>query len=106
MLNVDRATSLLLAMNWDTHPRACMHSLNQILNHLFKLKLTPERESLIQNALGSFHVPIRPISQAVEDEYGDEIRDLTRRFFHHLIRYPELSSKTHVGNNNNYNSVY
>ncbi|XP_043277509.1 WD repeat-containing and planar cell polarity effector protein fritz isoform X2 [Venturia canescens] len=85
--HVDRATSLLLSMNWDTHPRACMHSLNQILNYLFKLKLTPERESFIQNALGSFHVPIRPISQAVEDEYGDEIRDLTRRFFHHLIRY-------------------
>ncbi|XP_011310420.1 WD repeat-containing and planar cell polarity effector protein fritz isoform X2 [Fopius arisanus] len=83
----DRATSLLLSMNWDNHPRICMHSLNQILNHLFKLQLLPERESLIQEALGSFHVPIRPISQAVEDEYGDEIRDLTRRFFHHLMRY-------------------
>lgn len=41
---VDRATSLLLSMNWDTHPEACMHSLNQILNYLFKLPLTPERE--------------------------------------------------------------
>ncbi|XP_063982059.1 WD repeat-containing and planar cell polarity effector protein fritz isoform X2 [Diachasmimorpha longicaudata] len=83
----DRATSLLLSMNWDSHPRICMHSLNQILNHLFKLPLVPERESLIQDALGGFHVPVRPISQAVEDEYGDEIKDLTRRFFHHLMRY-------------------
>ena len=41
----------------------------------------------MQNALGSFHVPAVPISQAVEDEYGDEIRDLTRRFFHYLMRY-------------------
>ncbi|XP_011869415.1 PREDICTED: uncharacterized protein LOC105562881 [Vollenhovia emeryi] len=83
----EQATSLLLSMNWDTYPRVCMHSLNQILNYLFKLPLTTEREGLIQNALGSFHIPIKPISQAVEEEYGDEVRDLTRRFFHHLLRY-------------------
>ncbi|KYQ50912.1 WD repeat-containing protein C2orf86 like protein [Trachymyrmex zeteki] len=83
----EQATSLLLSMNWDTHPRVCMHSLNQILNYLFKLPLTTEREGLIQNALGSFHIPIKPISQTVEEEYGDEVRDLTRRFFHHLLRY-------------------
>ncbi|CAK9801233.1 WD repeat-containing and planar cell polarity effector protein fritz [Anthophora quadrimaculata] len=84
---VEQATSLLLSMNWDIHPRACMHALNQIVNYLFKLPLTTERENLIQNALGSFHVPVKPISQAIEEEYGDEIRDLTRRFFHHLLRY-------------------
>ncbi|XP_031834226.1 WD repeat-containing and planar cell polarity effector protein fritz [Nomia melanderi] len=87
LYQVEQATSLLLSMNWDTHPRACMHTLNQILNHLFKLPLTSERENLIQNALGSFHVPVKPISQAIEEEYGDEIRDLTRRFFYHLLRY-------------------
>lgn len=41
---------------------------------------------LIQNALGSFHIPAKPMSQLVIDEYGDEVRDLTRRFFHHLLR--------------------
>ncbi|XP_076625575.1 WD repeat-containing and planar cell polarity effector protein fritz isoform X2 [Colletes latitarsis] len=87
LCQVEQATSLLLSMNWDTHPRACMHALNQIVNYLFKLPLTPERENFIQNALGSFHVPIKPISQTIEEEYGDEIRDLTRRFFHHLLRY-------------------
>ncbi|XP_012232950.2 WD repeat-containing and planar cell polarity effector protein fritz homolog isoform X1 [Linepithema humile] len=84
---VEQATALLLSMNWDTHPRVCMHSLNQILNYLFKLPLTADREGLIQTALGSFHVPVKPISQTVEEEYGDEVRDLTRRFFHHLLRY-------------------
>lgn len=44
---VEQATSLLLAMNWDTHSRACMHALNQIVNYLFKLPLTTERESKI-----------------------------------------------------------
>ncbi|XP_033222813.1 WD repeat-containing and planar cell polarity effector protein fritz [Belonocnema kinseyi] len=84
---VDRAASLLLFMNWDTHPQICMHSLNQIVNYLFKLPLTSEREDLIQKTLGCFHVPLRPISQAVEDRYGDEVRDLTRRFFHHLLSW-------------------
>ncbi|XP_046472035.1 WD repeat-containing and planar cell polarity effector protein fritz isoform X1 [Neodiprion pinetum] len=84
---VERAISLLLAMNWDTYPEVCMHSLNQILNYLFKSTLTPEREGLIQTALGSFHVPITPISQTVQEEYGEEVRDLTRRFFHHLLRH-------------------
>jgi hypothetical protein len=42
---VQQATSLLLAMNWDLNPNICMHSLNQIINYLFKLPLTPERES-------------------------------------------------------------
>ncbi|XP_032668445.1 WD repeat-containing and planar cell polarity effector protein fritz [Odontomachus brunneus] len=83
---IKQATYLLLSMNWDTHPRACMHSLNQILNYLFKLPLTTNHDGLIQNALGSFHVPARPISQAVEEEYGNEVRDLTRRYFHRLLR--------------------
>ncbi|KZC05895.1 WD repeat-containing and planar cell polarity effector protein fritz [Dufourea novaeangliae] len=87
LYQIEQATSLLLSMNWDIYPRACMHALNQILNHLFKLPLTPERENLIQNALGSFHIPVKPISHAIEEEYGDEIRDLTRRFFYHLLRY-------------------
>ncbi|XP_058803143.1 WD repeat-containing and planar cell polarity effector protein fritz [Phymastichus coffea] len=84
---VQQATCLLLAMNWDMSPRVCMHSLNQIVNYLFKQPLTPDRENLIQNALGSFHVPVKPLNQLVIDEYGDEVRDLTRRFFHHLLRY-------------------
>lgn len=84
---VKQATCLLLSMNWDTHPRACMHSLNQILNYLFKLPLTTNHDDLIQNALGSFHVPAGPISRAVEEEYGNEVRDLTRRYFHRLLRY-------------------
>ena len=44
----EQATSLLLSMNWDTHPRVCMHSLNQILNYLFKLPLTMEHEGKIR----------------------------------------------------------
>ncbi|KAJ8673486.1 hypothetical protein QAD02_004748 [Eretmocerus hayati] len=84
---VQQATALLLAASWDSDPHICMNSLNQIVNYLFKQPLTPERENFIQSALGSFHVPVKPMNQAVIDEYGDEVRDLTRRFFHHLLRY-------------------
>ena len=44
---VQQATSFLLAMNWDSNPNICMHSLNQIINYLFKQQLTPERERRI-----------------------------------------------------------
>lgn len=42
---VQQATSLLLALNWDSNPHICMNSLNQIINYLFNQPLTPERES-------------------------------------------------------------
>nr|CAD7570477.1 unnamed protein product [Timema californicum] len=41
----------------------------------------------LQTALGSFHVPLQPISHATEVDFGDQVRDLTRRFFHHLLRH-------------------
>lgn len=40
----------------------------------------------LQTALGSFHVPLRPICHTTEVEFGDQVRNLTRRFFHHLLR--------------------
>ncbi|KAK0095293.1 hypothetical protein PV326_008759 [Microctonus aethiopoides] len=83
----DRATSLLLSINWDLQPRICMYALSQIVNYLFKLPLCPEHENLIQNALSSFYVPAQSISQTVEDEYSNEVRDLTRKFFYHLVRH-------------------
>lgn len=45
---IEQATALLLSMNWDTHSHICMQSLNQILNYLFKLPLTTEREGKIK----------------------------------------------------------
>lgn len=41
----------------------------------------------IQNALGTFHLPVKPLNPFVIDKYREEVRDLTRRFFHHLLRY-------------------
>lgn len=50
---IKQATYLLLSMNWDTHSRACMHSLNQILNYLFKLPLTTNHDGMMRLLLSS-----------------------------------------------------
>ncbi|KDR08346.1 WD repeat-containing and planar cell polarity effector protein fritz [Zootermopsis nevadensis] len=84
---VDRAINLLLSLNWDSYGFICLSCLQRIANHLFRQPLTPEREVQLQTALGSFHVPLRPICHTTEVEFGDQVRNLTRRFFHHLLRY-------------------
>ncbi|PNF38671.1 hypothetical protein B7P43_G01219 [Cryptotermes secundus] len=84
---VDRAINLLLSLNWDSYGYICLACLYRITNHLFRQPLTPEREVQLQTALGSFHVPLRPICHATEVEFGNQVRNLTRRFFHHLLRY-------------------
>ena len=40
--------------------------------------------------LGVFHTPSRPICEEAREEHGEAVRDLTRRFFHHLVRHNQL----------------
>uniref|UniRef100_A0A1B6D3B8 WD repeat-containing and planar cell polarity effector protein fritz n=1 Tax=Clastoptera arizonana TaxID=38151 RepID=A0A1B6D3B8_9HEMI len=84
---VERAVNLLLSQNWETQGSVCLKCLHLIANYIFRFPLTPEREVQLETALGSFHVPSQPLSHATEVEFGDPVRDLTRRFFHQLIRY-------------------
>merc|ERR1712141_529117 len=46
-----------------------------------------ERETCIEDALGSFYVPTRIISDEVLSQFRDQISRLARRFFHHLLRH-------------------
>lgn len=41
---VDRAINLLLTLNWDIVGSTCLSCLQRIVNHLFKLPLTPDYE--------------------------------------------------------------
>lgn len=84
---VEKAINLLLTLNWDIAGSTCLSSLQRIVNHLFKQPLTPNHEALIQTVLGCFHMPIRPMCPATIDEFKAPVRDLTRRFFHQLLRY-------------------
>lgn len=83
---VERAINVLLCMNWDTYGPACMVSLHKIANYIFRLPLLPEREVQLQKALGSFHVPVKPLCEETEADFGDQVRDITRKFFQYLLR--------------------
>lgn len=41
---VDRATDILLNLNWDSYGNICLACLYRITNHLFRQPLNPERE--------------------------------------------------------------
>lgn len=87
---VEKAINVLLSLNWDTYGAMCLLSLHKIANYIFKLPATPDREELLEKALASFHIPIKPLCNETEIEFGDNVDDITRRFFYYLIRYLQI----------------
>uniref|UniRef100_A0A8C8R529 WD repeat containing planar cell polarity effector n=1 Tax=Pelusios castaneus TaxID=367368 RepID=A0A8C8R529_9SAUR len=81
------AIGVLSGMNWDTMGHQCYISMSAIANHLFKQKLTPQREAQLEASLGTFYAPTRPLLDMTVLEYRDPISRYARRFFHHLLRY-------------------
>lgn len=84
---VERAINLLLCLNWDVYGAMCLISLHKIVNFVFRQPLTPEREAQLQKALGSFHAPVKPLLEDTEAEFGEQVNDIMRKFFHHLLRF-------------------
>lgn len=41
----------------------------------------------LQSAIGSFYQPIVPLSEETRHEYFEPVRNIARRFFHHLVRF-------------------
>lgn len=37
-------------------------------------------------ALGSFLIPVKPLCEETQTEFGDQVRDITRKFFQYLLR--------------------
>lgn len=83
---VEKAINILLSLNWDTYGAMCLLSLHRIANYVFKQPLGTERELQLQKALGSFLVPVKPLCYETEVEFGDQVNDITLRFFHYLLR--------------------
>lgn len=83
----EEAVNFLNSMNWNTEGKACFACLALIMNNLLKLPLNSEREGLLEETLGSFYAPSRPLSDLTVLEFRDSISKLSRRFFHHLLRY-------------------
>lgn len=84
---VEKAINLLLCLNWDTYGAMCLSSLHKIVNFIFRNHLTIDREAQLQKALGSFHAPVKPLSEDTENEFGDQVRDIMRKFFQYLLRF-------------------
>lgn len=85
--NVERAINLLLCMNWDVYGAMLMLSLHKIASYIFKQPFQPEREAQLQKALGSFLVPVKPLCEETQIEFGNQVKDITRKFFQYLLRY-------------------
>lgn len=83
---IEKAINVLNSLNWDTYGAMCLLSLHKIANHIFKLPATPEREELLEKAIGTFHLPSKPLCSETIIEFGDNVDDITRRFFHYLLR--------------------
>lgn len=85
--HIEKAINLLLCLNWDTYGAMCLISMHKIANYIFQRPLTPEREVQLQKTLGSFHVPVKPLCEETEAQFGDQVRDITRKFFQYLLRF-------------------
>ncbi|KAL9962591.1 hypothetical protein ACROYT_G031702 [Oculina patagonica] len=83
----EEAVNFLNSMNWNTEGNACFACMAIIMNNLLKLPLNSEREGLLEETLGSFYAPSRPLSDVTVLQFRDMISKLSRRFFHHLLRY-------------------
>lgn len=84
--HVEKAINILLSLNWDAYGAMCLVSLHKIANFIFRQPLTAEREVQVQKALGSFHVPVKALCDETVEEFGDQVDDITRRFFHYMMR--------------------
>uniref|UniRef100_A0A6B2E8R7 Uncharacterized protein n=1 Tax=Phlebotomus kandelakii TaxID=1109342 RepID=A0A6B2E8R7_9DIPT len=94
---VEKAINILLCLNWDTYGAMCLSSLHRIANFIFRHPLTAERELQLQKALGSFHVPVKALCEETELEFGDQVKDITRKFFQYLLRYRSFEKAFSLG---------
>lgn len=84
--NAEKAINVLLCLNWDVYGSVLITALHKIASYIFKQIFKPERELQLQKALGSFLIPVKPLCEETQIEFGDQIRDLTRKFFQYLLR--------------------
>lgn len=84
--NVERAINVLLCLNWDVYGDILIISLQKIANYIFRKPFQIDREAQLTKALGSFLIPVKPLREDTQMEFGDQVRDITRKFFQYLLR--------------------
>lgn len=84
---IERALATLLALDWNVFGGHCLSGLQSIVQNLFRGSFSPKVEAQIQRALGSFYAPLRPLNSTAKADFIDQVGDVTRRFFHTLVRH-------------------
>lgn len=81
---LDKAVSLMMAINWETYGAMCLISLHKIANHVFyRIDGRSNRIELMSKALKTF---TEDLSDNTKDEFSNQVFDLKRRFFFYLLR--------------------
>lgn len=80
---IDKAIALLSSWDWNEQ---CYTGLQQIVTHLMRKPLSEETALLLQKALGCYYSPSVPLLTEVRHRFGMQVKCLTRRFFHQLVR--------------------
>ena len=85
------AIMLLNRLDWNTQSTLIMTCLGTIFTRLMRAKYSPEIEVCLEMCLGLFYSPNKSISEEVIDECSEQIHDLSRKFFHFLLRHRQLA---------------
>ncbi|XP_028405974.1 WD repeat-containing and planar cell polarity effector protein fritz homolog [Dendronephthya gigantea] len=86
----EQAVNFVNSINWNADGNSCFVCLSAVMNYLLKSPLTDDREVLLEETLGCFYTPSRPINDVVVLQYRDPLSRYSRRFFYHLLRHKKF----------------
>ena len=90
--NYNAVLLFLNQMDWPSQGESILIGMNKLFHKLMRQKeLTPENESWMEMCLGLFYAPNRPIPDEIIDEFSEQVHDITRKFFHRLIRHGQVA---------------
>ncbi|XP_065180150.1 WD repeat-containing and planar cell polarity effector protein fritz homolog [Sycon ciliatum] len=84
---IPAAIALLQHIDWNRQAKTAFIAMTMVVDHLLRVPLSAESEAFMEEALGSFLAPPRPLVQSIQMQYRNRINNLVRRFFHQLVRY-------------------
>jgi WD repeat-containing and planar cell polarity effector protein len=87
--NILKSVNLLNMLDWDTQGDVCILCFNKILNFLLseEIQFTLQTQMFIEQTLGSFYTPQRPLNERTIEDYKYIVTRYARRFFYQLLRY-------------------
>ncbi|XP_071745583.1 WD repeat-containing and planar cell polarity effector protein fritz homolog isoform X2 [Lepeophtheirus salmonis] len=81
--NYNSIIRLLRLLNWSSDGHSILISLNASFNAVLRSRRS---DDIIEKLLSLFYNPRVSIPQTIAEDYSEQVRDLSRRYFHHLLR--------------------